>query len=98
MGRTGNVIVLIVYLLTVPAGVFYYFTGRDMAYPPSMAGIFAGVLALAGVALMPVAFHHKPAEPNAPARDLPTKTSWGILIGFLALMAAVVAYYMLKGR
>jgi hypothetical protein len=43
--RWVNLIVLFVFLLTVPAGVFVYFTSPSMGYPKSTAGIIAGVLA-----------------------------------------------------
>src|SRR5215467_2681197 len=74
MGRTGNAIVLIVYLLTIPAGVFFYFTSPGMGYPKSTAGIIAGVLALVGLALIPVAIRNRPADPEAPAEGLSAKT------------------------
>jgi len=98
MGRTGNVIALIVYLLAVPAGVFFYFTSPGMGYPRSTAGIIAGVLALVGLALIPAAIRDKPADPGAPAEALPAKTGWAVLIGFLVVMAVVVAYFMLKNE
>jgi hypothetical protein len=96
MGRMGNVIVLIVFILTVPAGVFFYFTSPGMGYPSSTAGIIAGVLALVGLALLPVALRNKPADNATPAETLPAATGWVVLIGFLVIMAAVVAYFMLK--
>src|SRR5262245_23687721 len=98
MGRTGNVIVLIVYLLTVPAGVFFYFTSPGMGYPKSTAGTIAGVLALVGLALVPVAIRNKPTDPDTPADVLPAKTGWAILIGFLVIMALVVAYFMFQNE
>lgn len=96
MGRTGNLIVLVVYLLTVPAGVFFYLTGPGSGYPASTAGIFAGVLALVGLALIPVAIRNKPADPNIPAEVLPSKAGWAVLVGFLLVMAAIVVYFVLK--
>ena len=96
MGRTGNVIVLIVYLLTVPAGVFFYFTKPAIGYPASTAGIIAGVLALVGLALIPAAIRNRPADPDTPAEVLPAKTGWTVLMGFLVVMAAVVAYFVFK--
>jgi hypothetical protein len=96
MGRTGNAIVLIIYLLTVPAGVFFYLTTPAMGYPGNTAGIIAGVLALVGLALIPVALRNNPGDPSVPAEALPAKTGWAVLIGFLVVMAAVVAYFMLK--
>jgi hypothetical protein len=96
MGRTGNMIVLTVYLLTVPAGVFFSFTSPGLGYPKSTAGIIAGVLALAGLALIPVALRNKPADPDTPAEASPAKTGWAVLIGFLVVVAAVVAYFTLK--
>jgi hypothetical protein len=96
MGRTGNLIVLVVYLLTVPAGVFLYFTQPAMGYPATTAGIIAGVLALVGLALILVAIRNKPAAPGTPAEVVPAITGWAILIGFLVVMAVVVAYFMLK--
>ena len=98
MGRTGNLVFLIVYLLAVPAGVFSYFTSPGMDYPKSTAGIFAGVLALVGLALIPKAIRNKPADPDTPADALPAKTGWAVLIGFLVVMAVVVAYFMLKNE
>ena len=44
MDRTGSLVFLVVYLLAVPAGVFFYFTSPGMGYPKSTAGIIAGVL------------------------------------------------------
>jgi hypothetical protein len=93
--RWVNLIVLLVFLLTVPAGVFVYFTSPSMGYPKSTAGIIAGVLALVGLALLPVALRSKPSEPAAGA-PLSAKAGWGILIGFLVVMAAVVAYFILR--
>ena len=98
MGRTGNVIVLIVYLLTVPAGVFFYFTSPGMGYPKSTAGIIAGVLAVVGLALIPVVIRNRPTDPDTPAEVLPAKAGWAVLIGFLVVMAVVVAYFMLKNE
>lgn len=95
MDRTGNVIVLSVFLLTVPAGVFFYFT-QEMGYTIREAGIIAGVLALVGVALIPVVIRNKPADPAMPAEALPGKTGWVVLIGFLVVMAVVVAYFVLQ--
>jgi hypothetical protein len=96
MGRTGNLIVLAIYLLLAPTGVFFYFTKPGMGYPASTAGVLAGVLVLVGLALLPVAARNKPADPNAPAEVLPAKTGWAVLLGFLAVMAAAVAYFALK--
>ena len=93
--RWPNLVVLLVFLLTVPAGVFFYFTSPGMGYPKSTAGIIAGVLALVGLALLPVALRRKPSG-SAPGGTLPAKTGWGVLIGFLIVMAAVVAYFMLR--
>ena len=93
--RGHGLIVLLVFLLTVPAGVFVYFTSPGMGYPKSTAGILAGVLALVGLALLPVVLRGKPSEPAAGAA-LPVKAGWGILIGFLVVMAAVVAYFILR--
>src|SRR5262249_59598799 len=97
-GRWVNVIVLFAFLLIVPAGVFFYFTSPGMGYPKSTAGIIAGVLALVGLALIPVAIRNKPADPDTPAEVLPAKTGWAVLIGFLVVMAVVVAYFMLKNQ
>jgi hypothetical protein len=93
--RWSNLIALFVFLLTVPAGVFFYFTSPGMGYPRSTAGILAGVLALAGLALIPVVLRGKPSE-SAAGGALPAKAGWGVLIGFLIVMAAVVAYFMLR--
>jgi hypothetical protein len=93
--RWFNLIALSVFLLTVPAGVFFFFTSPGMGYPRSTAGIIAGVLALVGLALLPVALRGKPSE-SAEGDALPAKTGWGVLIGFLMVMAAVVAYFMLR--
>lgn len=94
--RWVNLMVLLVFLLTVPAGLFLYLTSPGMGYPKSTAGIIAGVLALIGVALLPVALKRKPSE--SAARDaLPAKAGWAVLIGFLLVMGAVMAYFMLRG-
>lgn len=98
MTRTQNVIVLIVYLLLAPAGVFLYLTSPDMGYPKSTAGIFAGVLAFVGLALIPVAIRNNTADPETPAQVLPAKTGWAVLIGFLVVMAGVVVYFMLQNE
>jgi hypothetical protein len=88
-------VALLIFLLAVPAGVFFSFTSPRMGYPKSTAAVIAGVLALAGLALLPVALRRRPSEPAA-GETLPAKAGWGILIGFLILMAAVVAYFMLR--
>jgi membrane protein YdbS with pleckstrin-like domain len=93
--RGVNLVVLLVFLLTVPAGVFYFFTSPGMGYPNSTAGIIAGVLALVGLALLPVVLRWKPSEPAA-GDVVPAKAGWGVLIGFLIVMAAIVAYFMLR--
>jgi hypothetical protein len=95
MGKTGNVIALVVYLAAVPAGVFLFLTQPTMGYPARTAGIIAGVLAAIGVALIAVVIFQR-ADPHAPAEHLPAKSGWSLLIGFLVVMAAVVAYFMLK--
>jgi hypothetical protein len=83
----------LVFILTVPAGLFFYLTSPSMGYPRSTAGILASVLALAGVALLPVVLRQKsPGSANGNA--LPSKAAWGIFIGFLLVMAAIVAYFM----
>jgi hypothetical protein len=68
-----------------------------MGYSKTTAGIFAGVLALVGPVLLPVALTQKPS-PSAAGTALPRKVGWGVLIGFLIVMAAVVAYFVLRGR
>jgi hypothetical protein len=93
--RWVNLAVLLVFLLTVPAGVFFYFTSPGMGYPQSTAGIIAGVLALVGLALLPVVLRQKPSE-SAAGNTLPAKAGWAILIGFLIVMAAVVALFVLR--
>jgi len=93
--RRVNLVVLIVFLLTVPAFVFFYFTSPGMGYSKSTAAIIAGVLALVGLALLPVALKGKPSE-SAGGDVLPAKAGWGVLIGFLIVMAAVVVYFMLR--
>ena len=93
--RQTNLLVLVVFLLTAPAGVFFYFTSPTMGYSRNTAGILAGVLALVGLALLPVVLQAKPSDP-ASGDALPAKVSWGLLIGFLVLMAAVVAYFMMQ--
>ena len=98
MDRTGSLVFLVVYLLAVPAGVFFYFTSPGMGYPKSTAGIIAGALALAGLALIPMAIRKKPADPDTLASALPAKTGWAVLIGFLVVMAVGVAYFMLKNE
>jgi hypothetical protein len=94
-GRWANLVVLLVFLLTVPAGVFFFFTSPSMGYATSSAGILAGILALVGLALLPVALARKPSE-SAAGSTLPTKGGWGIMIGFLVAMAALVAYFMMR--
>ena len=94
--RWVNLVVLLIYLLTVPAGVgvFFYLTSPGLGYPKSTAGIIAGVLALVGLALLPTALRRTPSE--SVGKGLSAKTGWGVLIGFLVVMAAIVAYYMLR--
>jgi membrane protein YdbS with pleckstrin-like domain len=96
MNRAGNLIVLVLYLLLVPAGVYFYFTSPQMGYSQSTAGILAGVLALVGVALIPLVLRKKAVPENVPPDFLPPKTGWIILIGFLIVMAAIVAFFMFK--
>jgi hypothetical protein len=60
--RWGNLAVLLVFRLTAPAGAFFFFTSPGMGYPRSTAGLIAGVLALAGLALLPVALGRNPPE------------------------------------
>jgi hypothetical protein len=89
-GRWVNLTVLIGFLLTAPAGVFLYFTSQSMGYPASTAGMVAGALALAGLALLPAALRGKTLE--SPAGDtLPAKAAWGVLIGFLVVLATAAA-------
>ena len=47
------------------------------------------------LALVPVALRQKPSA-SAAEGALPAKAGWGVLIGFLIVMAAVVAYFMLR--
>ena len=91
--RGVNLAVLLVFLLTVPAGVFFYFT--SLGYPRGTAAIIAGVVVLAGLVLLPVVLRRNPSEPDDRA-GLPAKAGWGILIGFLIVMAAIVTYFMLQ--
>ena len=93
--RWVNLAILLVFLLTVPAAVFFYFTSPGMGYPKSTAGIIAGVLALVGLGLVPVALRQKPSA-SAAGGALPGRAGWGVLIGFLIVMAAVVVYFMLQ--
>jgi hypothetical protein len=93
--RQTNLIVLLLYLLVVPAAVFFYFTSPDMGYPKSTAGIISGVLALVGVALLPVVLRQKTSGAET-GEELPTKSSWVVFLGFLIVMAGVVTYFMMK--
>src|SRR5262245_21387498 len=93
--RWVNLVVVLVYLLTVPAGVFFYFMSPGMGYPTSTAETIAGVLALVGLALLPVAVRLKSSE-SATGGALPANAGWGVLIGFLVVMAAVVAYLAVR--
>lgn len=89
--RWPNLVVLLVFLLTVPAGVFFYFTSPGMGYPKSTAGIIAGVLRWS-------------ASPSCRWRSggnhrgrllggrCPRRQVGVVLIGFLIVMAAVVAF------
>lgn len=96
MSRKFNLFILIAYLLTIPAGVFLFLTQPGMGYPASTAGIFAGILAIVGVAVIPVALKNKPTE-SAPSADaLPAKTGWAVLLGFLVAMGAIVVYFVLN--
>jgi len=95
--RWVNLSVLIVFLLAVPADVFFALTSPGMGYPKSTAGIIAGVIALGGLALLPVAISQKRSQ-SAAADALPAKTGWGVLIGFLVVMAAVMAYFALRSN
>jgi hypothetical protein len=94
-GRGVKLAVLLVFLLTVPAGVFFFFTSPGMGYPKSTAGLFAGILALVGLALLPVVLRRGADRPGA-GEVLPSGAAWGVLIGFLVVMLAVVAYFMLR--
>lgn len=62
-----------------------------MGYPNSAAGIFAGVVALIGLALISSAL-------RTPGGALPKKTGWVALIGFLVIMAVIVAYFILRNE
>ncbi|TWU11713.1 hypothetical protein CA54_05220 [Symmachiella macrocystis] len=95
MSRWVNLAILVIFLLTVSAGVFYYFTSPSMGYPKSTAGIIAGLLGLVGLALLPSVFRKNSSESVA-GEALPAKTGWGVFIGFLIVMAAVIAYSMLR--
>jgi len=95
MGKTGKVIALVVYLAAVPAGVFLFLTQPSMGYPARTAGVIAGVLAAVGGALIPVVVLQRD-DPHAPAEHVPAKSGWSLFIGFLVVMAVVVAYFMLK--
>src|SRR5262245_56550434 len=96
MNRRENLYFLIAYLLTIPAGAFFYLTRRDMGYSTSSAGIIAAVLALAGLALIPFVVRSDAAGPTEPEELVPAKTSWAVLIGFVLLMVGVLAYFALK--
>jgi hypothetical protein len=86
--------VLLVFLLAVPAGVYFLLTSPAMGYPKSTAGIISAVLALVGLTLVPLSLRRKAAD-SAAGQALPAKTGWTVLIAFLAIMIAVVAYFML---
>ncbi len=94
-GRGFNVLVLLVYLLTVPAGVFFYFTSPRMGFPKGTAGIIAGILAVSGFAMLPWVLGKKSAPATA-GQPLSTQAGWSILLGFLLIMAGVVAYFTLR--
>jgi hypothetical protein len=93
--RRLNIGIALIFLLTVPAGVFFFFTSPGMGYAKGTAAIIAGALAIAGVALLTVALRTKPSE-SARGAALPGRAAWAVLIGFLILMAAVVAYFMMR--
>ena len=95
--RRSNLIVLVVFLLTVPAGVYWYFTSPNMGYPKSTAGAIAGLLAIVGVTLLAITLRQQPSD-SASAAVLPAKAGWGVLIGFLVLTAVAVAYFTLSER
>jgi len=92
MIRATNLIALIVYVATVPAGVFFYFTGPDMGYPATTVGIIAGAFALVGLALSPQVAWRGASDGGTPREVLPAKTSWAVLVSFLVVMVLVAAY------
>lgn len=55
-------------------------------------------VALVGLALIPVAIRNEPADRDTFAKVMPVKTGWAILIGFLVVMAVVVAYFTLMNE
>src|SRR5262245_55596864 len=72
--RWGELAALVVFLLTVPVLVFRYFTSPVMGYPQRSARAVANVLALAGLALLPLAIRRKPPGPaSGNASPVPDK-------------------------
>ncbi len=92
--RQTHLLSRLVDLLTIPAGVFFFFTS-SLGYPKSTAGIISGVLVLVGIALLPVVLRLKPTGAGTKER-LHTNASWVVFIVFLIVMAGVVAYFMLQ--
>ncbi len=92
MNRGAGVGAIALYLLTVPAGVFFWLTSPGWGYERSTAGVLAGVLAFAGVLLVPVVVRSK-GQAGGPDDPLPARSGWGVLLAFLAAMVAVLAYF-----
>ncbi len=57
--RWVNMIAILLFILVLCPGVYLWFTSPGMGYPRTTAGIFAGILALIGLVLLPFAWQGK---------------------------------------
>lgn len=54
MGRVISRVVLFIYLITVPAGVYAYLSSNATGYPTKVGGVLVAGLALVGLLLIPL--------------------------------------------
>ena len=93
--RQTNLVALLGFLLIAPAGIFVYFTSPGMGYPKGQAVVIAGLVAAAGLALLPVVLRKVP-PPGVTDGAIPPRAGWAVLLGFLLLALAVLAYFALQ--
>jgi hypothetical protein len=58
-GRWVNVVVLLLFILVGCPAIYLYFTSAGMGYPPTTAGLIAGIPAVVGLILLPFAWKNK---------------------------------------